>query len=227
MAMFLTNAGLQYLLENGLLLQGNTVFDGVLTAGSNVVEGVSSFEGLQPGQFVTGTGIPANTYILDVEQGSDTLTLSNQATASTPSGQTTTLTASGMVSANLPLTCHLLQEPPVIGRAATFAMQTEANFDGYAPQQLDYPLVATCPDGENVIAAGGLLEFIPSDYAIGQNIFGLCLTFTEVGATGPTLFGVEAFQSDRGIHEPGDAIRVVPIISIAMDQTAGYPSQLL
>jgi hypothetical protein len=227
MAMFLTNAGLQYLLENGLLLQGNTVFDGVLTLGSNVVENVSSFEGLQPGQFVSGTGIPPNTYILDTEQGSDTLTLSNQATASTPSGQTTVLTASGMISANLPLTCHLLQAPPVIGRAATFAQQTEANFDGYAPQQLSYPLVATCPDGENVIAAGGLLEFIPLDFALPQNIYGLCLTFQEVGSTTPTLFGVEAFQTSRGIQEPGDAVRVVPVISIAMDQTAGYPSQLL
>ena len=57
-------------------------FTGTLTSGSAVVTGVSRSTGLNVGQDVTGTGIPAGTTILTINNLTGTLTLSANATAS-------------------------------------------------------------------------------------------------------------------------------------------------
>jgi autotransporter-associated beta strand protein len=76
--------------EGGLIKAGNGILAlnptnttalaaGVTTSGSNTVT-VTSTAGVQPGQSITGTGIPAGTYVLAVNNGT-TLTLSANATA--------------------------------------------------------------------------------------------------------------------------------------------------
>jgi hypothetical protein len=62
----------------------------VITAGSNVLTGVPSVAGLTVGQPVTGTGIPANTVISPGGIGTNTVTISNPATITTPAGATFT-----------------------------------------------------------------------------------------------------------------------------------------
>jgi hypothetical protein len=60
----------------------------VVTTGSNVVTSVGSVTGLIVGQPITGTGIPASTTITAI--GTNTITMSNAATQSIPSGGTIT-----------------------------------------------------------------------------------------------------------------------------------------
>lgn len=52
------------------------------TNGSAVVTTASSLTGVQPGQFVTGTGIPRGTFIFSVNTGAGSMVLSQAATAS-------------------------------------------------------------------------------------------------------------------------------------------------
>jgi hypothetical protein len=57
------------------------------TLGSNILTNVNSFVGLEVGQLITGTGIPANTNITALDVGNQTVTLSQEAT-STGAGAT-------------------------------------------------------------------------------------------------------------------------------------------
>ncbi len=77
-------------------------FTGNRTSGSAVLAAVSSFTGLQVGQPISGTGIPANTYILSLNSGASTLTMSANATSGTATATTVTPTTVSSISVNVP-----------------------------------------------------------------------------------------------------------------------------
>lgn len=67
---------------------GTLNFTADTTNGDATLASVSSFTGLFVGQLITGTGIPANTYITALDSGASELTMSNAATAT---GSTVTI----------------------------------------------------------------------------------------------------------------------------------------
>ncbi len=69
------------------------------TSGSATLAVVSSFTGLQVGQAISGTGIPAATYIVSLNAGAATLVMSANATSG--SATSTTVTPVGVTSVNL------------------------------------------------------------------------------------------------------------------------------
>lgn len=70
------------------------------TSGSPTLASVSSITGLQVGQVISGTGIPANTYILAI--GASTVTMSTNATSGSATSTTVTVTALSSVTVNVP-----------------------------------------------------------------------------------------------------------------------------
>lgn len=69
------------------------------TSGSATLAAVSSFTGLQVGQAISGTGIPAATYIVSLNSGASTLVMS--ATATSGTATSTTVTPVGVTSVSL------------------------------------------------------------------------------------------------------------------------------
>lgn len=77
-------------------------FTGDRTSGSAVLASVSSFSGLQVGQPISGTGIPASTYILSMNTGASTLTMSANATSGSATSTTVTPVTLVSVTINVP-----------------------------------------------------------------------------------------------------------------------------
>src|SRR5437868_1369793 len=71
------------------ILTAPVSFTGNRTSGSPIIASVSSTTNLQTGQLVTGTGIPANTYILSIDSSSQ-ITLTNNASSGTATSTTIT-----------------------------------------------------------------------------------------------------------------------------------------
>lgn len=88
-------------------------FTGNRTSGSPTLAAVSSFTNLQVGQPIAGTGIPANTYILALNSGAATLTMS--ANASSGSATSTTITPTTLTSVNV--FCPTLRQTYKTGNA--------------------------------------------------------------------------------------------------------------
>ncbi len=76
-------------------------FTGNRTSGSAIIASVSSLTGLQVGQPVSGTGIPANTYILSIDNASQ-ITLSANATSGTATATTITPITLASLKINIP-----------------------------------------------------------------------------------------------------------------------------
>ena len=74
----------------------STTFTGNRTSGSPTLTSISSFTNIQPGQPITGTGIPGSTYIVSFNTGASTLLMSNN--ASSGSSTSTTVTPSTLTS---------------------------------------------------------------------------------------------------------------------------------
>ena len=77
-------------------------FTGNRTSGSNILTSISSFTGLQIGQAISGTGIPANTFITGFNVGLATLAMSNNASSGTNTVTTVTPTAVTSILINVP-----------------------------------------------------------------------------------------------------------------------------
>lgn len=75
-------------------------FTGNRTSGSPTLASVSSTAGLQVGQAITGTGIPANTYILAI--GASTVTMSANASSGSATSTTVTPTTLTSLTINVP-----------------------------------------------------------------------------------------------------------------------------
>lgn len=72
------------------------------TSGSPTLASVSSFTGLQVGQAVSGTGIPASTFITALNPGGGTLTMSHNASSGTATSTTVTVTSATSATINVP-----------------------------------------------------------------------------------------------------------------------------
>lgn len=81
-------------------------FTGKRTSGSATLTEVSSFSGLQVGQPISGTGIPASTYIAALDSGAGTLTMSAAATSGTATVTTVTPTTLSSLNVMVPY-CRL------------------------------------------------------------------------------------------------------------------------
>lgn len=71
------------------------------TSGSPILVNVSSLTGLQVGQPISGTGIPANTYILSIDSATQ-ITMSNNASSGTATSTTITPTTLKSLTINVP-----------------------------------------------------------------------------------------------------------------------------
>lgn len=72
------------------------------TSGSPTLASVSAFTNLQVGQPISGTGIPASTYILSMDTGAGTITMSQNATSGTATSTTVTPTTLASLNVNVP-----------------------------------------------------------------------------------------------------------------------------
>ncbi len=76
-------------------------FTGNRTSGSPIIAGVSTIVGLQIGQGISGTGIPAGTYILSIDSASQ-ITLTANATSGSATGTTLTPTTAQAATVYVP-----------------------------------------------------------------------------------------------------------------------------
>ncbi len=227
MGQFWTILGLLWFMQNGSTLLTTNAFTGSLTSGSNVVTGISSFAGLAVGQFVVGLGIPAGTTILAMNPTGGTITLSANATLTTPSGQVSDLWSYGTVGQSIPIYVHLLTGTVPTGPDLVWAQLTEANYDGYTPQQFGPPFVYNTPDGNTGVISGVCLTWQPTDYNVPANITGIAFTYTTPGASGPSLLAVEPLKAQVALTSPGDIMRIIPCLSLPTDALGLSPSPLL
>jgi hypothetical protein len=91
----------------------NKAITGILVSGSTTLNTISSVSGLAVGQPITGTSIPANTYITAV--GSNTLTISNKASASTTVAPTGIVTSGSPTVANVSSLTGVVVGQPITG----------------------------------------------------------------------------------------------------------------
>ena len=227
MGVYYTNVGLQFLVANMVDLLTVVEFTGVTTNGSPTVSALSSQVGLEAGQLIVGAGIPTGTYILSVNAGPNTLTLSQNATATSTTGSPTTLWAFGNENGTIPLFEHLLTGTVPQGPNVTWADVVEANYDGYAPQQWATPIIVSAPNPNYVVASSDCLSWIPTDYNVQNLITGRAVTFTPPGASGPTLIATEPFQPAINLASPGQLLRDIPILPFPCDVTSGPTSPIL
>lgn len=222
---FFTFAGLQYLFENALTPVQLTEFTAVSTNGSALLSGVSSYTGLEVGQLIDGPTIPPGTYIVDLDGNSGTITLSQPATATTPSSSSSVFVAGGNYTQNLPLSIHLLTGPVVATPNVQMSQLTEANYDGYTPQQpVGPPVYNTPPPRAFFVAQYERLTFAPADYIVQNAITGHCWTYTPPGATSPIVVALESYGAPAPLFQPGDVHTFNPVLSIGFDETAGVSS---
>lgn len=127
------------------IVEPPATFDGNRTSGSDVLTTVSTFAGLQIGQKITGTGIPANTYIIALDENLATVTMSNNATSGTDTTTTITPTATSAVTINVPtlrLTYKTTPNPVrIVGYRWSEAQQTYYQFTSITSPNLNDPTV--------------------------------------------------------------------------------------
>lgn len=196
-----------------------------LTSGSPVsMDTLATPSKLETGMVLTseGTDLTSGTTVSGVV--SNTVTMSNPALA----------TASAFpVAGYLPgvdgeqLTLHLLTGAIPQGPYTTFSELTEANYDGYADVPVVFDgLVQT--DGAAFAWIGGPCEtFNPTDYTVPNTITGMAWTYPGVGMAGPQLVATEAFAHPVSLALPGEILKVLPILSLPFDCTAGPASPLV
>lgn len=219
MGQYYTFAGLQFLAERALENEGNVNFTANATSGSPYLSSVSTLANLEVGMVVSGTGVPANTSILDLNVASGQILLSNNMTAGATAGS---FTASSNIWASATISVHLLQGAIPLSPDATFSQMTEATYDGYAPQNLGYTLVVNSPPPRDyAVWQWDRSVWQPIDYAVPNVITGHCFTATLPGQTAPTLLAMEVYPSSANLQQPGDILTFNPVMSFAFDQTAG------
>lgn len=219
MGQYYTFQGMRFLGERALENAAPVSFTANTTSGSAYLSNVNNMAGLEYGMVVTGTGIPANTWIVDMMVASGQILLSQPATATTTAAP---LQAAGNIWQNASIAVHLLTGLIPNTPDATFASVTEATYDGYTPQTLPYTLVInTPPPRQYAVWQWDRLTFQATDFAIPNQITGHCFTATLPGATAPTLLAMETYPSSVPIMQPGDILTFNPVMCFAFDQTAG------
>lgn len=225
MGVFYTFEGAKFFGLNATSQQGLFSFNAVASFGSPLLSGVSSYSSLAVGQFIVSPVLPPGTYIVDLDGVSGTITLSQPANATTPSGQTSYFAAGGMYTLNSPLHVHLATGQLILTSDATVANLTEADYDGYAPQEAVGPAIINTPPPRTFYAwQFERMVFQPTDYTVQNTITGMFWTYTPSGSSAPILLAIEPFSMSASLMQDGDIVSVSPTLFFAFDQTAGPAS---
>lgn len=217
--------GMKYILNNAFNPSGLAKITAQAVNGNSELSGVSSYADLYVGQQIDGDTVADGTYILDLDNSSGTVTLSQPAIATSPSGGSSTFVVGGSNMQNLPLTCHLLQGQIPQNSVVQFSQYTEANYDGYLPQLLSGPIIVNSPPPRSdAVASFNRVKFVPTDYQVQNDITGHVITYTPPGSSTPIPCWAEVYASSLPIAEDGDLVTVNPVASFAFDQTAGVAS---
>lgn len=222
---YYTFEGMSYILQNAVPQPPPVTFQGVAAQGSASVSVSGNVPALSAGQLITSPLFPTGTYIVDPDGPSQTVLMSQPATGSTPSGQTSTFTAGNDYTLGLPLTIHLLTGAVPLASNVQFSALTEANYDGYQPQQAVGPIVVnTPPPRQFACAQFERMTFQPSDYNVANSITGHCWTISPPGSTQPVVLALESYASPIPLQQVGDLLTLNPTLSLAFDNTAGVAS---
>jgi hypothetical protein len=224
---YFTAQGSMLFAANAADLLSVVPFTGVTTVGSPEITDPSTVVGLQVGQLVVGAGIPAGTYIVGIDISPNTVTLSANATANSTTAAPTDIWAFGQESAAIPFYEHLLVGNVPQGPYVAWSDLVEASYDGYVPQEWTYPVVVACQDGANVTISTEAMTWMPTDYAVGNQITGRAVTVTLPGATGPILIANEQFVPALELTATGQGFRTIPTLSFALDNTEGPSTPIL
>lgn len=223
MGVYFTTAGMAFLLGRAMAGFSVVNFTGDTTTSSATVASVSSTAGLFVGMSVSGTGIPAGAYIIAI--GTTTITLSVAATAT---GTAVALQAGGTPAQELDLTLHLITGTVVQGPAVQWSDLTEATYDGYAAVTLPSMLTTIfSPETGYVTVSAPCQVFQPSDSIVSNTITGLAWTFPGTGTSGPQLIATEALADPVNLNSPLTALQLIPVLDVALDNTAGPGSAIL
>ncbi len=155
------------------ILTPPATFVGNRTSGSPIISAISSTANLQAGQAISGTGIPANTYILSVDSSSQ-ITMSANASSGSTTSTTITPVILTSVTCNVPmlrLTYKIANPVKLVGYRWSTAQQEYFQTTSITLPQLNDPTtdslayVDTLADssilGNNLIyTTGGVLENI-------------------------------------------------------------------
>lgn len=167
------------------ILTAPSPITGNRTSGSPTIASVSAFTSLQVGQQITGTGIPANTFITAINSGGSTLTMSNNATSGSATSTTLTIGAVSAVTVNVPtlrLTYKIANPVKIVLYRWSTAQQTFYQVTSVSTPVLNDPTVDSIPitdtsiDGDilgNSIlyTTGGVVENIGAPPTASVTIF--------------------------------------------------------
>lgn len=146
------------LVTNGGAAQPLTV-SMTTTSASPDVTAVGSLIGVSVGATVVGTGIPANTTIVAMDDAAHTATLSNNATASGTHNMTVTNPGGELRTQGASFRLFTTNYTPTVNTVLADLTAIEATFDGYAAKTLSMTLGYV--DGTSVpYAQSQLLSFI-------------------------------------------------------------------
>lgn len=156
------------------------------TATSATLAAVSSFTGLQVGQLIAGTGIPANTHILSLNPGGNSLVMTNPASSGTATSTTITPTSLSTLVINVPtlrLTYKIAPNPVrIVGYRWSTAQQTYYQFTSLTSPTINNTTIdsVTFTDtnsDEDILGnvllytTGGVLENIAAPASIASALF--------------------------------------------------------
>lgn len=218
--------GLKLLFQNSLTSSSGVVFTAEFNNNSNVLSAVSSYTGLFVGQSIYSQATPAGAYIVSLDNESGTIVMSAPAYfAGASANQAAIFFGGASVTSDAPLTVHLLQGSIPQGSDVTFAQFTEANYDGYVPQECALPLVInTPPPRQYGVAQFARQVYQPTDYTVQNMIVGHVITYTPSGSTTPIPVCSETYATAVPLQQDGDILTISPAMSMGFDQTAGVAS---
>lgn len=160
-------------------------FTGNRTSGSPIITSVSSLTGLQVGQLVSGTGIPATTYILSIDSATQ-ITLTNNASSGSATSTTitpVTLSALNLYVPTLRLTYKVSPNPVrVVGYRWSTAQQTYYQFTSITSPTsnsttTDYVTIADTNSDAQILGqtllytTGGVVENIAAPASIASALY--------------------------------------------------------
>lgn len=194
------------------------VITGNLTSGQATIASPSQLTGVEIGNKVSGTGIPANTTVIKVDQSANQITMSANATAN---GNAVVIT----IVPNLVITCHLFQAVPTPHTDPVVSDFQECNFDGYAPLVLsDWQGVFTNASGQAEDDSENLTWILNANPVTGNNVFGYWLDYPGSQSGPANVMCWELFTAPLPMMVAGNAVQfAVPLAEFGPDSVNLIP----
>lgn len=203
-------------------------FTGTVASGSPTVTSVSSVVGLAIGQLVTGTAIPANTYITAV--GSTTITISNNATGNY-SAETIVAQTVPAQSDGTPPTIALTSGGTLSISQPYFYKITATGPQGYVTLTGPQATVETMPSVEVTVTPSSgqqsaTLTWAPVSGATGYNIYRGTTTGSENLLVGQITTGTTTAFTDIGYSGASQSPPVSPPASFVEFDISSFSDAL-